>query len=207
LPNFNSGLPSICDFFLGGRATGIGPGQTGIQVHWTADSWFMGLNEQCEYTAVDLLREAICNVLRPEILLRNAQLFNLTATFSGISASTQTASLRVGSSAHGTAICGDDPQEFTLIVNFTLPEGGELVASRCTARPESIPDHDYNVGTPTCVIDDSFFRRGHMSMPARRRCCPATDSHPGIRFVIVANKAGQVGVIDTPGTVNVLCNQ
>ncbi len=32
-------------------------------------------------------------------------------------------------------------------------------------------------------------------------------NHPGIRFVIGANKSGQTGTIDTPGTVKVLCNQ
>ncbi|HKO42014.1 MAG TPA: hypothetical protein VJU84_01885 [Pyrinomonadaceae bacterium] len=208
IPSFTSTDNSICESTFNGLVTGMGPGSSIINAGWTADAWFMGLNEQCEYTPVEALREAFCNVINPEVILSNAKIHQLSAPFDGISTFTRTATLRVGSSSHGPAICGDDPQEFTIIVNFTLPEGGVLVPSRCTARPESIPDQDYNVvGTPTCVIDDSFFRRGHMAIPARRRCCPASDSKPGIRFVIGANKAGQIGTIDTPGTVKVLCNQ
>ena len=59
---FNSGAPSICNFGLNGQVTGIGPGLGGIQAQWTTDSWLRGGNEQCEYTPVNVLRDAICEV-------------------------------------------------------------------------------------------------------------------------------------------------
>ena len=140
-----------------------------------------------------------------EIALTNAKLYELTAAFVGISSTTQIATLNAGSSSHATDICGNSPQDFTISVNFILPSGGELVSSRCTAKPADIPDQNYNVGTVTCEMDDSL--KGHMSIHARRRCCGEGDTHPGIRFVIGANKSGQTGTIDTPGTVKVLCAQ
>jgi hypothetical protein len=146
-------------------------------------------------------------VFDPEVFLKTAKVYEVSADFGGISSLTQVATLAVGTSTHATEICGDDPQEFTITVNFKLPDGGELVPSRCTAKPESIPDQNYNLGTPECVMDDTFFNLGHMSIPARRRCCGGPDNHPGIKFVIGANKSGQTGTIDTPGTVKVLCNQ
>gem|GEM_PF-3865803 len=48
---------------------------------------------------------------------------------------------------------------------------------------------------------------GHMTINARHRCCGGPENHPGLLFVIGANKTGQTGTIDTPGTVKVLCNQ
>jgi hypothetical protein len=57
---FNSIAPSICSFSLGGTATGVGPGDTTIQGSWTADAWFMGLNEQCDYTPQEIVRDAFC---------------------------------------------------------------------------------------------------------------------------------------------------
>jgi hypothetical protein len=59
---FNSGAPSICNFGLNGQVTGIGPGLGGIQAQWTADSWLRGGNDQCEYTPVNVLRDAICEI-------------------------------------------------------------------------------------------------------------------------------------------------
>jgi len=61
--SFNSFAPSICNSTFLGQTTGIAPGETSIQGAWTADSWFMGLNEQCEYTPAEVLRDALCNTL------------------------------------------------------------------------------------------------------------------------------------------------
>lgn len=146
-------------------------------------------------------------VFVPQIFLKNAKVYDLTATFEGLSQFDQTATIKAGSSNHANEICGSDPQEFTLIISFKLPPGGELVPSRCTATPDGVPDHDYRIGTPTCVMDDSFSNTGRMSITARRRCCPANDAHPGIRFVIGGNRTGQSGNIDTPGRINILCAQ
>lgn len=204
---FNSFAPSICDSTFGGMTTGLGPGEAWIQSGWTADAWYVGLNEQCEYNPQQILRDALCEMADPGIFLKNAKLYELTSSFDGLS-NVRTATLNAGSSVHGTEICGNNPQEFTIIVNFGLPPGGELVPARCKATPQGIPDQNYTVGIPTCVMDDSFEGFGHMSIPARRRCCGGdSDHHPGIRFVIGANKTGQTGTIDTPGTVRVLCNQ
>lgn len=78
--------------------------------------------------------------------------------------------------------------------------------SRCQVTPDNIPDQNYNVGAPTCVMDDTFFNLGHMSFSARKRPGEG-DTHPGVHFVIGANKAGQTGTIDTPGRVRMLCDQ
>jgi hypothetical protein len=193
-----------------GLGSADGPGTANAQARWLAYKWGSfesGNPNECYERPIDVLVEALCDVLSPEILLKNAKILTVSGDFSGFSAATQTATLKMGSSQHAIPICGDDPQLFTITVNFTLPPGGELVPSRCTARPFNIPDHDYNVGTVTCVIDDSFNRTGHMSIEARRRCCPATDENPLIKFVVGANKSGPTGTIDTPGTVKVLCNQ
>ena len=60
--SFSSFASSICQS-SGGLTTGVGVGETSIQGDWTADSWFMGLNEQCDYTPLEVLREALCEVL------------------------------------------------------------------------------------------------------------------------------------------------
>ena len=207
---FSGGDPSICSPDSGGLATGIAPGQAGLYGGWSADRWIawniLGAIT-CEYSPEDVLRDVLCNIASPEVSLTNAELYQMTAEFAGLSFGGKVATFNAGSSSHANDICGDDPQEFTITVNFALPPGGQLVASRCKATPESIPDQNYNVGTPTCVMDDTANRLGHMSIPARRRCCGGPDNHPGIRFVIGANKAGQTGTIDTPGSVRVLCQQ
>jgi len=65
--SFNSFAPSICNSTFLGQTTGIAPGETSIQGVWTADSWFMGLNEQCEYTPAEVLRDALCEVLESPV--------------------------------------------------------------------------------------------------------------------------------------------
>lgn len=141
----------------------------------------------------------------PEILLNNAKVYEVMATFDGF----RVANVSVKNSQHWYDICGNpnDTQPFTIRINFELPPGGQLVGSRCKAIPLNIPDQDYNiVGAVTCVIDDSVTGDGHMSIPAQRRYGGFADKNPGIHFTIGGNKSGQVGTIDTPGTVRVLCN-
>lgn len=204
---FSSVADPICDpTFTGWTILGT-PGETSVVGGWTADSWFMGVNEHCEYTPQQILRDVLCNVASPEVLLTTARIYEVSSNFtSNIGSHTQVATLSVGSSSQGEQICGDNPQEFEIRVNFQLPTGGELIPSRCSARPLDIPDHDYNVGAVTCEMDTG--QLGHMTISARRRGVGLTgDPHPGIRFIIGANKSGQTGTIDTPGTVRVLCTQ
>jgi hypothetical protein len=138
----------------------------------------------------------------PEILLVNAKIYEVTATFDEF----RVANVSVKNSQHWHDICGNpsDTKPFTIILNFQLPTGGQLITSRSKAAPQNIPDQDYNIGAVTCVMDDSV--KGHMSIPTRRRYGGFADTNPGIRFVIGGNKTGQVGTIDTPGTVRVFCN-
>ncbi len=204
--SWDSSDTSIADVDFRGLATGIDMGSVEISCTWTADYWREDLNTMCEDYQEPYTEEAFANVA-PQITLINAKVFDITAPFEGFSAYTQTATIKAGSSSHANEICGNDPQEFTLTISFKLPPGGELVESRCSVTPDGIPDHDYLVGTPTCAIDDSATNKGHLSVQVRRRCCSANDQHPGIRFVIGANKTGQTGNIDTPGRVNILCAQ
>jgi hypothetical protein len=141
----------------------------------------------------------------PEVLLTNAKLYELTAPFTGVGSALQTAIFQAGSSAHANDICGDDPQEFLVTVNFQLPSDGVLVPARCKAIPQGLPRPNYNIAKVTCMMDQGVV--GHLSFHARRRCCHESDHDPGIRFVIGANKTGQTGTIDTPGSVRVLCSQ
>ena len=75
IPSFGSIDTSICNTTWQGMTTGVGPGETFIQGGWMADAWFMGLNEQCEYTPADVLREAICQACTKPT--------NETTTFAG----------------------------------------------------------------------------------------------------------------------------
>lgn len=147
------------------------------------------------------------DVPSPEVQLTNAKLYELTASFVGTGSTTQVATLNAYSSSHSDEICGDSPQEFIVRVNFLLPQGGQLVESRCSATAFGIQSvsNNYNVGVATCQMDNGL--AGHLSFPAHRRCCGGPDDHPSIRFTIGANKQGQTGTIDTPGTVRILCNQ
>ena len=141
----------------------------------------------------------------PEIVLSNAKLYELTASFAVFGSALQTATLNAGSSAHGNEICGNDPQDFEVKVNFKLPPGGVLVPARCKATAQGIPSNNYIVSSVTCMMDSGA--AGHLSFHARHRCCGGPDDYPDIRVNIGANKTGQTGTIDTPGRVRVLCNQ
>jgi hypothetical protein len=203
---FDAASPFICDPDSFGSTILVGPGQTSIYGDWDVDSWTGGLGGYCEYTPMKILRDALCNVASPEVMLTNARIYEVASNFtSNVGSHTKVATLAVGSSSHGEQICGDDPQVFQIIVNFQLPPGGELIPSRCSARPLDVPDHDYNVGAVTCEMDTA--QLGRMTISARRRAGLTGDPHPGIRFIIGANKSGQTGTIDTPGTVRVLCAQ
>ena len=181
--------------------TGTSVGSTTIitTIGWQQRYDWDGLNRVDVGSYLEQAREQI-DVPSPEIALTKARLYELNAPFSF-----NVATLNAGSGLHGDEICGNNPQQFIVTVHFQLPPGGELVPSRCSARPESIPDQNYNVGDVNCVMDGGS--TGHMSIEARRRCCGGPDNYPGIRFTIGANKSGQSGTIDTPGTVRILCNQ
>jgi hypothetical protein len=145
----------------------------------------------------------------PRILLRDAKVFEITRNFDEF----KVANIALKDSQHWAAICGTEgaTHPFTLTIDFQLPPGGELVNSRCKAAPQDTyseqdtPDKDYNIlGAVTCTMDDTVM--GHMSITAQRRGGGFLDHRPGIRFIIGGNQPGQVGTIDTPGTVRLLCN-
>src|SRR5206468_3034532 len=62
---FDSFDPSICNSTSTGTTTAFGVGQTGIHGAWQADSWISwgGPHHECEYSPVDVLRDALCSVL------------------------------------------------------------------------------------------------------------------------------------------------
>jgi hypothetical protein len=75
---FSGTDPSICDPDSGGLATGIAPGQAGIYGNWSADGWIawdiMGAIT-CEYSPVDVLRDALCEVVQcasPMVTVENS---------------------------------------------------------------------------------------------------------------------------------------
>ena len=57
-----SGNPSICDPNSSGLATAVAPGSSGIFGQWGADEWISWGNDQCQYSPVDVLRDALCDV-------------------------------------------------------------------------------------------------------------------------------------------------
>ena len=161
------------------------------------------LKESCPYAAIILLGTFFGDPPRvePGVLFTTAQLYELTSSFSGVPANRATLTAANGSFA--TEICGDDPQSFTLIVNFQLPPGATLSESRSSARPDSIPDQDYNVSAFSVEMDSG--QTGHMNITARRRCCPAANAKPGIQVRVGCTKAGQIGVCDARAVVRILC--
>lgn len=46
-----------------GTTTGIDTGLSTISASWTGDAWFMNIGEYCDYTPVQALKEALCEVL------------------------------------------------------------------------------------------------------------------------------------------------
>lgn len=65
IPSYSSADTSICNpGWNTGMTTGVGPGETTISAGWTADAWFMNLNEVCDYTPVEAVREAVCQTLQ-----------------------------------------------------------------------------------------------------------------------------------------------
>jgi len=64
--NWESTDPSVasCNYF-NGQTTALSSGETQIQGHWTADSWFDDGSERCDYTPIDVLEEAFCMILPP----------------------------------------------------------------------------------------------------------------------------------------------
>lgn len=85
VPFYSSSDTSICNTGFGtGTTTGIGPGETFINASWTADAWFMNLNQVCDYTPEEVLRDAICNIvdcLCVGTALTNAEWNSLVADF------------------------------------------------------------------------------------------------------------------------------
>ena len=60
LASYTSSDLSICNpNFNTGMTTGVGPGEALINAGWTADAWFFSTGG-CEYSPVEVLREAVC---------------------------------------------------------------------------------------------------------------------------------------------------
>lgn len=77
--NFNS---SICESDLNGLTILNATGQTSIQGGWTADSWlsFGGPHSECQYSPIDVFRDALCDVFGLEVDFTTISLLQTTKT-------------------------------------------------------------------------------------------------------------------------------
>lgn len=111
-----------------GSATGGVSGAGIIGGSWTADSWFMGLSNYCEYTPLDVLREAFFSIV-PDVTFTDVTLHNTSANFDFLNRAT------LNARNSGRQICGQPFAQFTLIVDFTLPnEATGLSTTRSSAQ-------------------------------------------------------------------------
>lgn len=111
---FSSVADPICDpTFTGWTTLGI-PGDTSVNGSWTADSWFMGVNEHCEYTPQEIIRDALCAVA-PAVTYKTASIPGSQDTF-GIFGVNQTANLTA------TASQCNPQNNFVLTVTYWLPQ-------------------------------------------------------------------------------------
>lgn len=167
---------------------------------------FTGRNPHTVTSSLNRFLGTLLSFLFPlegEVLFNTAQVYDKSGNFQKIVA-LQLATISMNNSSHAQEVCGDNPQLFTLRVNFSLRPNTTLAPNRCTARPVNIPDHDYNVSTVTCMIDDSFNNKGHMDISVRRKCCNAGNANPKISVGVGCNMSGP-GVCDTKAVVTILC--
>ena len=200
-PSFTSDDTSICESTFNGLATGIGPGSSIINAGWTADAWFMGLNEQCEYTPVQALREAICTVLGRDVHYRQVRFSNKIANFDSF----YNASLDLGSAAGGGAACaGSASNSFTIYVDFDMPFGATSIL-----HPNGntfVTDNDNQqfrlVSFGFQNVEFTPTQTGTMWITLFRIPSKPSDR---VDFRISGVKSGQVGIWSGSGRVHLQC--
>lgn len=101
-----------------GLATGVSAGTATIGASWTADSWFMGLNQQCEYTPLNVIAEALANILAVKFIDAALVDTSRTASFDASVTGSYNSTLNVNTTT-GPDACGGD--RFTIKVRFELP--------------------------------------------------------------------------------------
>lgn len=116
--NWTSTDTNICDALF--DVIGITPGSTSINGTWIADAWFTGLNEQCEYSPVNVARSIACNVLTSAIVFKKATYWTDVQSNFTLDFGRYNATLNLGNSSRASHTCGGD--EFAFIVEFDFPE-------------------------------------------------------------------------------------
>ena len=104
---------------------GVGPGEAIFNAGWTADAWFFSTGG-CDYSPVEVLREALC-----EVLSERADF--TTVTFSNISSDLNqfgSATLNLGNASGGTGACTQGASNmFSIRVKFNMPEGASSITT------------------------------------------------------------------------------
>ena len=114
---FNTFVNAICQSTWDGLTTLGNPGQTSVQAGWQADSWISwggGGEQQCQYSLLDVLREALCSVA-PAVTYKTASIPGAQDNFAAIG-SNQTANLTA------TENQCNPRSNFVLTVTFWLPQ-------------------------------------------------------------------------------------
>ena len=96
-PNFNTGM-----------TTGVGPGEALINAGWTADAWFFSTGG-CDYSPVEVLREALCEVLAVRFITASEPDTSNKAEFN-----------QFNSANLNTSSCGGE--RFSIKATFRLPQ-------------------------------------------------------------------------------------
>lgn len=140
-----------------------------------------------------------------EVVFEKADFFDVSGTFDG--AQFPTTTIKAYESSRAQGMCTEDGPYHTLDVYFKLADNSSTLASnRCTARPlGNLPDWDVNEASVRCVIDDSFNKKGHLSVSVSRGAGPGIDK-PKISVGIGCNKSGG-GICDGKATVKIICQQ
>ena len=191
IASFTSSDLSICNpDWNTGTTTGVGPGEALINAGWTADAWFMGFFGVCDYTPVDVLREAICDILArrvdsvsPERALIG-QPVDVTINGSGFGTGTPTVSAGSG----------------ITVSNVQLINSGEVRARFTIATNAPAGNHAVSVTTSfgqTTTIPGNFFVQiphafSPISVTQTNLNCPAGTAGYGVRVLYqVVDEQGQ----------------
>ncbi len=201
VPSYFSTDNSVCDPGFTGLTTGVGTGTSIINAGWTADAWFMGLSEQCEYTPVEAVREAICAV-RPAVDFVRATMYSATSEFN-----TRVATLNALDSGRPEEICGDDSGDFEARVFFNLPaEATGLSNTRSGANevgePPNINDFILRGWRFENVNTSSVPKKGEMLITLLRRG-GGTRERNSISIKVAGDYG--TGTFSTEALVKVVC--
>ena len=134
-PSWDSSNWNVASCDGSGMATAEGLGTANIQARWLTYEWGSfesGNPNECYERPLDILAEAICDVLASPVTFTTATLGNKTTSFDG---GLPRPSVTFSGSNVGLNICGNLGARFLLTVKFTLPdEAVALSDSRSRAR-------------------------------------------------------------------------